>query len=56
MQGYAVLNEEKVKQLSMSLLSEEQEEKFWAYKDIDLSFSYGDRARFRVNVYQQTGK
>lgn len=50
-----VLTNEKVKELSFSLLNKDQEERFWAYKDIDLSFSYGDKARFRVNIYQQTG-
>ena len=54
--GQEVLTNEKVKELSFSLLNKEQEERFWAYKDIDLSFSYGEKARFRVNIYQQTGK
>lgn len=54
--GWENLSEEKVKELSFCLLNKDQEEKFWAYKDIDLSFSYLDKARFRVNVYQQTGK
>lgn len=50
-----ILTNDKVKELAFSLLNKEQEERFWAYKDIDLSFSYGDKARFRVNIYQQTG-
>ncbi len=50
------LSEEKVKELSFCLLNKDQEEKFWAYKDIDLSFSYGEKARFRVNIFLQTGK
>jgi len=56
LKGQEILNEEKVKELALSLINKEQEEKFWAYKDIDLSFSYGQKARFRVNVFQQTGK
>lgn len=51
-----VLSAEKVKELALSFLNKEQEDKFWAYKDIDLSFSYGQKARFRINIYQQTGK
>lgn len=55
-EGWPDLDEAKIKELSFCLLDKEQEEKFWAYKDIDLSFSYGAKARFRVNIYQQTGK
>jgi len=54
--GAEVLNDEKVKELSFNLINKEQEDRFWAYKDIDLSFSYRDQARFRVNIYQQTGR
>ncbi|MDD5589737.1 MAG: PilT/PilU family type 4a pilus ATPase [Candidatus Portnoybacteria bacterium] len=50
------LGPEEVKDLALGLLSQEQQEKFWAYKDIDLSFSYKETARFRVNIYQQTEK
>lgn len=51
-----VLSVEGAKELALSLLRPEQEEKFWAQKEIDFSFSHGDRARFRVNVYQQLGR
>ncbi|MBU1102922.1 PilT/PilU family type 4a pilus ATPase [Patescibacteria group bacterium] len=51
-----VLNQEDAKTLALSLLTPEQEEKFWAQKEIDLSFSFKDEARFRVNIYQQLGK
>ncbi len=51
---WPVLDREHAKNLALSLLNQEQEEKFWAYKDIDLSFNYGDKARFRVNVFQET--
>lgn len=53
--GWEILNKESAKELSFSLINKEQEERFWAYKDIDLSFSYGEKARFRVNIYQQSG-
>ncbi len=51
-----VLSEEETKELGLSLLSPEQQEKFWAQKDIDFSFAYQGKARFRVNLYQQMGK
>jgi len=53
--GREVLSEEKTKELSLGLLNEDQQKKLWTYKDIDLSFSYGDKARFRVSIYQQSG-
>jgi twitching motility protein PilT len=49
-----VLDKEHAKNLALSLLDKEQEDKFWAYKDIDLSFNYKDQARFRVNVFQES--
>ncbi|MFH0852119.1 MAG: PilT/PilU family type 4a pilus ATPase [bacterium] len=55
-EGREVLSDDKVKELAFSLINKDQEERFWAYKDIDLSFSYEEKARFRVNIYQQTGK
>jgi len=53
--GWQPLNKESVKELSFNLINKDQEERFWAYKDIDLSFSFQDKARFRVNIYQQAG-
>lgn len=55
-EGRGVLDLAKVKELAISMLTKEQEEKFWAYKDIDLSFSYQDKVRFRVNIFHETGK
>lgn len=52
----SVLNIEEAKALALGILTPEQEEKFWVQKDIDLSFTYNNEARFRVNVYQQLGK
>ena len=51
-----VLSVEETRELALSLLSPEQEAKFWTNKDVDLSLSYEDKARFRINVYQQLGK
>lgn len=38
-----------------SILSEKQKEKFLADKDLDLSYDFRGRARFRVNVFFQRG-
>lgn len=51
-----ILNLEMAKNISLSLLRPEQEEKFWAQKEIDFSFSFKDQARFRANIYQQLGR
>ena len=51
----SILSAQETKELALSLIDKDQQEKFWAYKDIDLCFSYQDKARFRVNVYQQNG-
>jgi len=56
LENYPVLTPEDTKNLALSLLNPEQQEKFIAYKDIDLSFTYKDKARFRVNVFNQLGK
>ena len=42
-------------QLVLSLLSQEQAERFGAEKELDLSYAFKDKARFRVNVYHQRG-
>jgi len=50
-----VVTPAKAEELAMALLSEEQRKKFIDQRDIDLSYSYKDKARFRVNVYYQKG-
>lgn len=50
-----VLTKETCSQLVFSLLSPEQKDLFLANKEIDFSFSLGDKARFRINVYYQKG-
>ncbi|MBU4142494.1 PilT/PilU family type 4a pilus ATPase [Patescibacteria group bacterium] len=47
------LTPEHAKNLALSLLNNIQQENFLANKDVDLSVSYQDKARFRVNVYQE---
>ncbi|MBU1177473.1 MAG: PilT/PilU family type 4a pilus ATPase [Patescibacteria group bacterium] len=49
------LMEEDTKGFAFSILSEENKEKFLSQRDIDLSFGYKDKARFRVNAYHQMG-
>jgi twitching motility protein PilT len=41
--------------LSFALLSDEQRSRFLSVKDIDLSYNFEDRARFRVNIFFQKG-
>ena len=47
------LTPEHAKNLTLSLLNASQQENFLANKDVDLSVTYQDKARFRVNVYQE---
>jgi twitching motility protein PilT len=51
-----ILSPQDTQELAFSLLSEEQKEQFLSQRDIDLSFSYQDKARFRINIYQQLGQ
>ncbi len=41
--------------LAYALLTDEQKEQLSKQKEIDFSYSYKDRARFRVNVFYQSG-
>lgn len=50
-----VLTKEGVKQLVFQLLSEEQKELFLTNKELDFSFDYQGKARFRINAYYQRG-
>lgn len=52
-----VFTSQDVEQLaSLILETEERREQFVKQKDIDLSFAYNDKARFRVNIYKQLSK
>lgn len=51
-----VLTGQDTQELAFTLLSDERKEQFFKQKDIDLSFTYQDKARFRVNIYQQVGQ
>ena len=50
-----VLTGEGAKDFIFSLLTEEQKNRFLAEKDLDLSYDFRGRARFRVNVFHQRG-
>lgn len=53
--GREILGSLECDQLVFSLVNEEQKEILLVNKEIDFSFSYGDKARFRVNAYYQRG-
>jgi len=53
--GETALTPESVKELVLSLLTDEQKELFNVNKDFDFSLPLADKARFRVNVYFQKG-
>ena len=50
-----VLNPEMAQGMVLALLTEEQKKVFLERKQLDLSFSFEDKARFRVNVFFQRG-
>jgi twitching motility protein PilT len=50
-----ILTEEKVKELIFSLLTEEQKEILLVNKELDFSFDYSQKGRFRLNAYHQKG-
>lgn len=53
--GESPLSAELAKDLIYSLLTEEQKELLTVNKELDFSFAYGNKARFRVNAYVQKG-
>jgi len=53
--GEPPLSDQMVKNLIFSFLTEEQKEYLLINKEIDFSLPYGNKARFRVNVYTQKG-
>lgn len=50
-----ILTQEYVKDFIFSILNEDQKNKFLQEKELDLSYSFRDRARFRINVFHQRG-
>jgi twitching motility protein PilT len=41
--------------LAFALMTEEQQKKFLEQKDIDFSYNFENKARFRVNIFYQSG-
>ncbi len=50
-----VVTPEIAQEFVFSLLNEEQRRKFMTEKELDLSYNFRDRARFRVNIFSQKG-
>jgi len=50
------ITSEDAKGLAFALMTEEEQERFRQEKEIDLSYNFEDRARFRVNVFFQKGE
>lgn len=55
MEGREPISSDHAKDLILGLLNKSQEENFLINKDVDLSIAFKDKARFRVNVYQESG-
>ena len=53
LEGQPVLTPESARGLAMALLSDGQKEKLEKNRQVDLAYSFEDKARFRVNVYYQ---
>lgn len=51
-----VLTPENNKELIFSLLSDQQKDLFLVNKEVDFSFDYGLKGRFRINTYFEKGK
>lgn len=55
LEEYHVLSEEAVKTFADLMLSEPQRKVLAEQEDVDLSYSFKDNVRFRVNIYTQQG-
>lgn len=54
-QGVPVLSGDDAHELIWQLLNEEQRQRYEQKPDLDLAYQYGEKARFRANVYRQQG-
>jgi len=52
----SILTSQDTQEIAFSILSDESKEKFLKQRDIDLSFTYQEKARFRINIYHQLGQ
>ena len=55
LQKESILTPDIVQELVLSLLTPDQKDKFLKQKEIDFAYSYEDKARFRINVFNQRG-
>lgn len=55
MKGEKILNKDDTQELAFLILGEEQKKRFLENKEIDCSYEYKEKARFRVNVFFQRG-
>ena len=55
LQKEPILTPEDAQGIIMAMLNPQQKEKLLKYGDVDFSYSYEDKARFRVNVFFQRG-
>ncbi|MBI3981056.1 type IV pilus twitching motility protein PilT [Candidatus Microgenomates bacterium] len=53
--GQGPLGTDDLKNMMFSIMTEEQKELFLANKELDFSYAFENKARFRVNVYFQKG-
>ncbi|MDO8470439.1 MAG: type IV pilus twitching motility protein PilT [bacterium] len=53
LEKYAVVTPEESQSFAFSIMTEDQKKRFAATRDIDFSYSYEDKGRFRVNVFVQ---
>jgi twitching motility protein PilT len=49
------LSKDDTQALAFELMSEEQKKRFLDFKEVDFSYSFDDKARFRVNVFLERG-
>ena len=50
-----IITPEMAQDFVFSILSEEQQKRFLSEKEMDISYNFRDRARFRVNIFFQKG-
>ncbi len=53
---YPVLTKEDTMSLASVLMPPDRKEQFLSQRDVDLSYAYQDKSRFRVNIYHQLGQ
>ncbi|MDO8474205.1 MAG: type IV pilus twitching motility protein PilT [bacterium] len=51
----AVFSPEDIQQLVFSLMTEDQKDRLVREKEVDFSYNFDERARFRINVFYQKG-